>query len=152
MMTVLVRCGAAPGGQVEAVFPADYQATYSVVRDCRPTIEHAAVSIDGVSIDYIRVWANDIAAQPYLAEQDELPVGSVLIKEGYSGTDCAQDGTLNVVTAMRKEQPGFDTDDGDWHWQLVSRDRRVVDDTKTTCIVCHEVPECLARDYTCTAP
>lgn len=137
---------------IEPVFPADYESTFTVVRDCRPTIEHAAVTIDGVIVDYIRVLANDVAAQAYLNNENPLPVGSVIIKEGFSGTDCGQDSTLRNITAMLKEQPGFDADDGDWHWQTVAPDRRVTDDTKTTCISCHRRPECLARDYVCTVP
>jgi len=51
---------------------------------------------------------------------------------------------------MRKEEPGFDPDDNDWHWQWVEPDRSVTFDDKTTCISCHRVQECVERDYMCT--
>jgi hypothetical protein len=51
---------------------------------------------------------------------------------------------------MRKEEPGFDAEDGDWHWQWDDRGGRVRLDDKTTCIGCHVPPECLARDHMCT--
>lgn len=151
-VVLFVHCNAAPSmtGQVDAVFPETFRTTFTVVRDCRPTITHASVTTGDESIDYIRVWANDVAAQPYEAESDSLPIGSVVVKESFSGADCAENGTLEVLAAMRKEEPGFDPDNNDWHWQLVSPDHRVVDETNTTCVSCHGAPECLARDYMCT--
>ncbi|HUI28319.1 MAG TPA: hypothetical protein VL403_19720, partial [Candidatus Kryptonia bacterium] len=130
------------GGEPAPVFPADYRASYSLVRDCRFSAAHGGVNI--------RVWANDVAAQPYLDDANPLPQGSIVVKEEFSGTNCTDDTTLVQWRAMRKEAPGFDPVDGDWHWQRVSSERVVIFDTKDTCIGCHTAPECLVRDHMCT--
>ena len=72
----------------------------------------------------IRVLANPIAAEPYLRNQNPLPVGSIVVKEEYDGLDCSNDAELVSWSAMRKEAPGFDPDDGDWHWQCVDAPTR----------------------------
>lgn len=125
----------------EPIYPADYRTSFTQVRDCRFSIEH-----DGVNI---RVWANDIALAAYLAEADELPVGSVIIKEEFAGGTCDSDDDLTLISAMRKEDPGFDSEDRDWHFQEVTpSDRRVVNNSKTDCTECHRT--CEDRDYMCT--
>ncbi len=129
------------GCPIEPIFPSDYRDTYTEVRDCRNSSSHVAM---------IRVLANDVAAQAYLDEANPLPVGSILVKEEYDGVDCSNDNELVRWRAMRKEAPGFDPEDGDWHWQWVEPDRSVKYDDKSTCIACHRAPECLARDYMCT--
>ena len=134
---------ATPTGGVDPIFPADYRDTFVEVRDCRLSIEHGGVSI--------RVLANPIAAEPYLRDQNPLPEGSIVIKEEYAGADCRRDADLVRWRAMRKEAPGFDPEDGDWHWQWVDApSRRVRFDDKETCIGCHVAPACLARDLMCT--
>lgn len=128
---------------VPPIFPASYRNTYSEVRDCRFSAEHGGVAI--------RVLANPIAVQPYLDNQKPLPIGSIVVKEEYNASDCSDDSKLLRWRAMRKEEPGFDSD-GDWHWQWVNRNRTVLFDDKSTCISCHLAPACLARDYMCTLP
>lgn len=130
------------GCPIEPIFPADYRDTYTIVRDCRFSIEHGG--------PMIRVWANPIAVQPYLDEENPLPVGSIIIKEEFEGVDCVTDSELDRWRVMRKEAPGFDPDDGDWAWQWVDADRSVRFNDKTTCIGCHRAEECVARDYMCT--
>jgi hypothetical protein len=133
---------ATPTGGIDPIFPADYREGYIEVRDCRLSIEHGGVNI--------RVLANAIAAEPYLRDQNPLPVGSIVIKEEFEGTDC-RDADLVRWRVMRKEEPGFDPEDGDWHWQWVDApSRHVRFDDKETCIGCHVEPACLARDYMCT--
>jgi len=123
------------------IFPADYRDDYIEVRDCRFSIEHGGVSI--------RVLANEIGADAYLANANPLPVGSVIVKEEYTGTDC-EDAVPDRWRVMRKEAPGFDPVDGDWAWQWVDPDRSVRFNDKATCIGCHNVSECNARDKMCT--
>ncbi len=127
----------------EPVFPTTYRATFTEVRTCRFSTEHGGVNV--------RVWANAIGAQPYLANANPLPVGSVVVKEEFNGSAC-DDADLNGWRVMRKEAPGFDPVDGDWHWQWVNADRTVRVDDKQTCIGCHVRPACLARDRMCTEP
>lgn len=132
---------------IDPIFPADYRGTFVEVRDCRLGIEHRS--------RMIRVLANPIAAEPYRRLENPLPVGSIVIKEEYEGVDCSNDADLVSWSVMRKETPGFDTEDGDWHWQQVEApDRLVSCDDKGCpgfpCIGCHRAPACVARDYMCT--
>ena len=130
------------GGEPQPVFPANYRATFTQVRDCRFSAAHGGVNV--------RVWANSTGAQPYIDLANPLPQGSIVVKEEFNGPDCNDDSTLVQWRAMRKEAPGFDPVDGDWHWQRVSLQRVVVFDTKDTCIGCHAAPDCLVRDHMCT--
>ncbi|MBK8271292.1 MAG: cytochrome P460 family protein [Planctomycetes bacterium] len=127
---------------IDPIVPADYRTTFTEVRNCRFSIEH-----DGVQI---RVWANDIAMAAYLAEENPLPVGSIIVKEEFAGGTCDDDSELNILSVMRKEAAGFDNEDKDWHFQEVNPTSRVViTNTKTDCIECHR-NDCSARDYMCT--
>ena len=98
----------------------------------------------------IRVLANEIGAKPYRNGDNPLPVGSIILKEIFDGQSCDDYGELGLWSVMRKETAGFDTDDGDWHWQDVLPDRSVENDMKARCIGCHRRDECVARDYMCT--
>lgn len=129
----------------DPVFPANYRETFTEVRDCRFSIEHGGFTI--------RVLANDIALEAYLADAAQLPVGSIIVKEEYGGPDCSDQSVLEQWRVMRKEPPGFDPNAGDWRWQRVlANGRQVVEDSKASCIGCHSVPECFERDYQCTLP
>jgi sugar lactone lactonase YvrE len=130
------------GGAPAPIFPANYRASFSMVRSCRFSASHGGVNV--------RVFANDVAAQPYLDNANPLPEGSIVVKEEFNGVDCSDDNSLIGWRAMRKEAPGFDSVDGDWHWQKVSSQRVVIFDTKDTCISCHAAPDCLVRDHMCT--
>ncbi len=123
------------------IFPADYRESYVEVRDCRFSTEHGGVSI--------RVLVNEIGAAAYLANADPMPVGSVVIKEEFSGP-AWDDGDIARWRLMRKEEAGFDPPDGDWAWQWVEPDRSVLLNDKQTCIGCHNVPSCDVRDKMCT--
>lgn len=126
------------------IFPANYRDTFRLVRDCRTSIEHQAT---------IRVYVNEVGAEAYLSDAAALPIGTIVVKEEFSGVACDDDGELAFWSAMLKREAGFDTEDGDWQWQeAASPERRVTLDDKTTCIRCHRVPDCLERDYMCTVP
>jgi len=130
--------------QIDLIFPADYRASFTEVRTCRIGLEHDSYRV--------RAWANEMAVQPYLDHQNPLPEGSIVIKEEFDGNDCSDDSKLVRWSVMRKEAPGFDPVDADWHWQRVRRDGSVIADGKATCVGCHRVPACLARDYMCLEP
>lgn len=133
---------------IEPIFPADYRNSFVEVRDCRLGIEHRT--------RMIRVLANPIAAEPYQRLENPLPVGSIVIKEEYDGLDCSNDAELVSWSVMRKESPGFDSEDGDWHWQYVNAPDRAVTCNDKHCpgfscvTACHSNTECVARDYMCT--
>ncbi len=125
-----------------AVFPANYRSTYTLVRDCRLSSEHGG--------DQIRVWVNDIGAQAYLDEEDTLPVGTIVVKEEFAGLDCDNDSELVLWAVMRKEAAGFDPNTNDWEFYEYNAPSRTRTATpREICIACHEVPECVDRDYMC---
>ncbi len=128
----------------QPIFPSNYRDSFVEVRSCRIGNEH-----DGYAI---RVLANPIAAQAYLDESKPLPVGSIVLKEEFVGTDCRDDSKLFRWSVMRKEEAGFDPVDADWHWQRARVDGSLLIDGKGTCISCHRAPVCTARDYMCTEP
>ena len=70
-------------------------------------------SLDGTHGNFVQIWIN---GEGYPSFEDsttnDMPYGSVLVKEGYSdnnGTD------VNNVTVMKKIE-GFDPNHGDWFW------------------------------------
>src|SRR5262249_40895209 len=91
------------------------------------------------------------AADPYQKDANPLPLGSVVVKEEYGDPQCDYN-SLQRWRVMRKEAPGFDPQDGDWHWQYLTPRREVVYNDKSTCITRHVRPDCLSRDYMCTLP
>ena len=137
-----VKLTSTPEGP-EPILPEDYRANFVEVRDCRFSFEHGGVSI--------RVLTDPASANLYQANASLLPVGSVVVKEEYSASDC---GSSELVRwrVMRKEAPGYDPEDGDWHWQMLTPRREVAEDTKDTCISCHRQIDCTRRDYMCTLP
>ena len=146
LMFVLLSAGCPPTGvgDGEPIFPANYRSTFIEVRDCRFSVEHAAT---------IRVWVNSIGADAYLADENPLPVGTVVVKEEFEGGDCSNDAELTSWSVMRKETAGFDKQARDWRFQEVAAPSRTVTiNGKSTCIECHTDPGCLARDLMCTAP
>jgi hypothetical protein len=137
-------CPQEPPAGPDIIFPADYRTTFTEVRDCRNSVEHAAT---------IRVWVNAIGAEAYFADENPLPVGTIVVKEEFAGGGCDDDADLAIWSVMRKEAAGFDPDANDWRFQEVSSPGRTITlDDKATCIACHDEPECVARDFMCTAP
>ena len=140
----LAACGKGPTkgeNGADPVFPDDYLETFTEVRDCRFSSSHPGM---------VRVLVNDAGADAYLAGENPLPTGTIVVKEVFDGTDCDDYSELGTWAAMRKEAAGFDPEDGDWHWQEVRPDRSVETDTKTSCIACHSRDECAGRDFMCT--
>jgi hypothetical protein len=150
LLALVVGCPTSGGNNGDpnqadgAVFPADYRSKYTLVRDCRPSIEHAAT---------IRVWVNDVGAQAYLNDESPLPVGTIVVKEEFAGATCDNDAELFQWSVMRKDVAGFDRSGDNWRWQEVSApDRTVRRNDKTTCIGCHDNDDCAVRDLMCTHP
>lgn len=71
--------------------------------------EGIVFSVDGTHGQYVQIWANDVA----MGDLAALPVGSIVVKEGYS--DEAGDG-LKAITVMERREAGYDPDNGDWFW------------------------------------
>ena len=155
--------GGMPGTGVSTdtiLFPANYQTSYTPARSCRgPSIDHAGLA--GAIQVYINLESlvdeyNDL---PALGQ--ELPVGTVLVKEVYMTSDCS--GAILEWVAMEKEAPGYNPVGGDWYWQSVAPDRTILrgeDGIVDRCIMCHDGSQgtCVGfgdmngYDYTCATP
>ena len=66
--------------------------------------------------DYVQIWLNETVANffnnPDTLENETLPVGSILVKEGYSDSEGQ---SLNKITIMKKID-GYDPDHNNWFW------------------------------------
>ena len=126
---------------VAPAFPADYETSYTMVRDCRETSDH------GLGVQ-VQVWADPTSAQKYVDGDYPLDEGSVLVKPLYAGDDC-ETGALLGYVVMVKGGPGTAPNTNDWLWQEVDADRNVTrNGDLTSCTGCHRT--CADRDYTCT--
>jgi hypothetical protein len=119
-----------------------YQSTFQTVRPCRLVLGHAN--------QYQLVLADPIfAADPYTTGTYPLPVGSVVVAEQH-GNDPSCRNLLGYYL-MAKEKPGYDTAAGNWHWQELDVNQRVIQDGRlTTCSSCHAKPPC--NDFLCSPP
>lgn len=128
---------------VDALLPADYAATFTLVRECRQSIDHSP---------HFRVLADALAVGPYLTRGAPFPVGAVLVKEDYADAGCT---ALKGFAVMKREPPGYDPEAGDWHWQRIKPGGRIVDDGRVTgCRSCHARcnPGDGGFDSTCAKP
>jgi len=66
-------------------------------------------SLDGTHGEYVQIWANGVA----LDDLENLPEGSIVVKEGYSDEAGEE---LNAITVMERREPGYDPENGDWFW------------------------------------
>lgn len=124
-----------------SILPLDFESTYAQVRGCRLNPGHESA--------YIRVRANPEGVAAYQDGVCPLPAGSVLVAEKHFDPDCT---TLAGFYLRHKEQPGYDTENGDWHWQRLDRYREVLEDGRVEkCASCHRA-NCSDRDYSCSPP
>lgn len=131
--------------EVSPVFATDYRDTFTMVRDCRQSIDHDLV--------FVQIWASPDAVDPYLARTDRLPDGSLFVKEEFTDPLCA--GEMRRWTAMRREDDAYPLLDG-WHFQVRATDGAVLEDGAIEdCVSCH-LNECGGTesgfDGTCSDP
>ena len=133
-----------PDDDVAVLVPENYRSTFVQVRDCRNSSAHPST---------VRVWVNSLGAGAYIANDNPMPVGSIVVKEEFAGTDCSDDAELILWSVMRKEPAGYNATGHDWHFQEVTAPQRTISrDGNATCIACHTASECLVRDLMCTEP
>jgi hypothetical protein len=125
----------APGSDPDAgaplvpLYPEDFESQYLEMRDCRLSHEH--------ELRFIRVLVSPGAEAPYAALSPDAPypVGAILVKPEYDEPDCT---APLSYTAMEKLAPGARPEGGDWRWQRVDLDRKVVEDgAPERCVTCH---------------
>jgi hypothetical protein len=118
--------------QHSSFLPLDYQTNpstpFPIVRSCRLNVKH--------DNQYQLVRANSIAADPITNGSYPLPVGSVVVAEEHGN-----DPSCNNLVGFKlkaKENSGYDSAAGDWHWQELDANQRILQDGKlTTCSSCH---------------
>lgn len=140
---VAPACGDDAGS--EPLFGEDYAATFSEVRDCRPSGDH--------DLNNIRVLASAEVAGPYLNRDAPIPEGGLLLKEEYDFGDVDCTGEIKQWTVMQRRATGSSSDTLDWGWQRVDWNRNVVTEDEPRCIGCHQL--CVAPsgyEFTCTVP
>jgi hypothetical protein len=128
------------------LFDEDYLDSYSVVRDCRRSMDH-----DGL---FIRIYANDVAADVYNARTGALPDGSTFIKEEHTDSTCNEAGL--VGWAVMRRVAGSRPESDDWQFQFVdTAERELSANVREGCVSCH-LNDCLGSgpgfDGTCAMP
>jgi hypothetical protein len=120
--------------------PLDYPKGFPVVRTCRVVTDH--------DFAYEKVLANAVAADPYIGGSYPLPEGAVVVGEQHGDPSCS---SLSGFFLMAKAQPGYDSAGGDWHWQRLDSNQRVLEDGHLQkCSSCHAQPPC--TDHLCSPP
>lgn len=136
---------AACGGP-EPLFPEDYEATFTEVRDCRQSGDH--------DLHTIRVLADEAALMAYADRDGPFPPGATVLKVEYDFGDIDCTGPIQQWTVMQKLPVGTAVGDLDWEWQTVDADRNVIAENPTRCPACHQgcgqPPD--GYDGTCTIP
>jgi hypothetical protein len=112
------------------------------VRDCRPSIDHDLRRI------LIRVETD--MTDRYERGPYPLPPGALIIKEEFDDPDCA----VRVGwTLMQKQPAGYAPGFGDWRWQRLDAQGKVLQDGRLPrCASCHAASACRARDFACAEP
>ncbi|MBS1123993.1 MAG: hypothetical protein H6Q90_6221 [Deltaproteobacteria bacterium] len=124
-------------------FPADYAASYALVRSCRSSSDH--------DLHKIRVLADPAALAPYRDRAATFPTGAIVLKEEYDFADSDCSGPVIEWTVMEK----IPTDDHlGWSWQRVDAKRAVVTEDDARCITCHAACGVAPDGYagTCAVP
>lgn len=86
----------------------------------------------------VRIYVNEIALEAADGFNNELPEGSMIVKENYVGNDPENPGELDALTIMYKVD-GFNADANDWFWVKAKPDGSQIDAEGAVdgCIGCH---------------
>jgi hypothetical protein len=147
LSSTMLACGDDGGETVDqALFPADYAATYQQVRNCRNSLDH--------DLHRIRVLASPEAMAAYTGRTAPFPTGAIVLKEEYESSDTTCAGPVVQWTVMQKLPAGSAPTSLDWTWQEIDADRQMTDKDIKRCVGCHsdcgKAPE--GYDGTCTVP
>ncbi len=148
-LVLVVSCAddettSAPGP--EPLFPADYAASYSEVRDCRQSGDH--------DLNIIRILTAPDALAPYRDRAEPFPEGAVVLKEEYDFGDTSCSGPIKQWTVMVRLADGAAPTTLDWKWQRVDAERNVAAEDEPRCYGCHTgcTPDNEGYDHTCAVP
>jgi hypothetical protein len=141
MIALLSTCG-----PPEPPFPVDYETQW---REARPPCE---LSHDH-ELRWVRVFANELAFDPYTRHDRPYQPGAILLKAEYDDRACAE--VVSYVVMERLPNGTTPPGEHDWTWRRFGPDRREIEDDPTipfVCVDCHdwhcrELP--YGWDYTC---
>ncbi|MER3513297.1 MAG: hypothetical protein C4310_01895 [Chloroflexota bacterium] len=143
---IVAACGGQPAAQLPAT---DGKALFTYISQTRPykqwgtwpkdqwndftTLLKSGAPHGGV----VRIYVNDIALNAARDFKGQLPEGSIIVKENYTGNDPASPGNLDALTVMYKVK-GYDPEHNDWFWLKVTPDGKVDAEGKVgMCYGCH---------------
>ena len=115
----------------------EYPAKFQTVRFCRPSVQH--------DNRYLKVLSN--LGDPYTTPP---PAGTVVVAEEHGDSNCS---SLIDFKVMAKENAGYDSAAGDWHWQVLDNNQDIIkgqDGHLTTCSSCHAKQPPCNGDYLCS--
>jgi hypothetical protein len=124
-------------GAMAAAYGAEGDAVGTAYRGWQVTSTRPAVA--GPHGDrFLQTFANPVAADDYLAfaeERGPMPVGSVLAKESFALKDgVARVGPLFVMTKL---EPGAAPEAGDWRYDALQPNGKVMGIQQGFCAGCH---------------
>ena len=83
---------------------------------------------------FARVYINDIASAALGGSPENLPDGSIIVKDSIETEDAASQGTLTIM----KKVAGYNAETNDWFWVMVSPSGEVQSEGNVDmCISCH---------------
>lgn len=146
MLLCLLAAGCADDAPTGPAFPADYEATYTEVRDCRQSGEH--------DLNRVRILADADAVDAYVNRDRPFPTGAVVLKEEYDFADTDCSGGITQWTVMQRLNDDSSPTRLDWFWQRVDSERNVIGEDTPTCYGCHSLctPQMGGYEGTCTVP
>lgn len=113
------------------LFDPDFRETYTLARMCRNSTSH--------ELHKVQVWASPEAAEAYLVQEGEMPVGSVLLKEEFDFADAACEGEVLRRTLMLKLPEGEGpAEQLGWHWVDYEADGTIASENHSLCWGCHD--------------
>jgi hypothetical protein len=116
---------------VPAALPSDFRTSFTRVGRAR-FVSRGHLD-DRFAVD---VYANAGAMSAFKSDVVSFPPGAMLVKEQFDKT-VAGDRPAGIL-AMEKREAGFDPDNGDWRWIVVSAKGEIVKEGKIEqCAACH---------------
>lgn len=121
----------------EPFFPENFRDTYTIVRDARRSVDHP---------DSIIVYCDPFNANAYVNGIYPLAEGAIVVKTRFESPAA---NTVTGYDVMAKGPSGTSPDGGDWIWQEIDANRRVIrEGIIQDCISCHTA--CQDDDFLCT--
>jgi hypothetical protein len=144
LVVVLSACAEVDNPNPTVVLPEDYRTAFAQVHDCGNSIDHGLMDV------IVRVRAGDV--DRYRSGPYPFPKGTLIVKEIYRVAGCTD---LFRYAVMRKEDPGYYPEGGDWQWFSLDAAGSVLESGKVkSCASCHGSSSGCGsgHDFSCPGP